>query len=259
MRPRGDRRVRALTVAALVVALALVGFGPALAAEVKVLSAGAVKPVVPGLIETFQKETGHTVTIAFDTAGGVRKKVEAGEKPDVLISTDTVIDALMKSNQVVTGSRSDIARTAIGVAVREGAPQPDISTPDAFKRALLEAKSIVYNDPAIGATSGIHFASVLQQLGIAEAVKPKSVLWKGGYAAEAVLNGQAELCVHQISELMPVKGVVVVGPLPAELNKVTTYSSSLLPSASEAGRAFHAYLARPEFRSKFAAAGLDYK
>jgi molybdate transport system substrate-binding protein len=153
----------------------------------------------------------------------------------------------------------DIARTAIGVAVREGAPKPDISTVDAFKRALLEAKSIVYNDPAIGATSGIHFASVLQRLGIADAVKSKSVLWQGGYAAEAILKGQAELCVHQISELLPVKGVVMVGPLPAELNKVTTYSSSLLPSASDAGRAFHAYLARPEFRAKFAAAGLDYK
>src|SRR2546430_10960303 len=114
------------------------------------------------------------------------------------------------------------------VDVRQGAPQPDISTVDAFKRALLEARSIVYNDPAIGATSGIHFAAVLERLGIAEAVKPKTVLWKGGYAAEALLNGQAELCVHQISEILPVKGVVLVGPLPAELNKVTVYAGSIV-------------------------------
>jgi molybdate transport system substrate-binding protein len=250
--------VRVLAIA-LAVLLGAAAVGPAAAAEVTVLSAGAVKPVVPGLIETFQKETGHTVTITFDTAGGLRKRVEGGAKADVLIVTDTVIDALVKSNHVVAGSRSDIARTAIGVAVREGAPRPDISTVDAFKRAILEARAIVYNDPAIGATSGIHFASVLQRLGIADAVKGKSVLWQGGYAAKAILNGQADLCVHQISELLPVKGVVVVGPLPAEINKVTTYSSSLLPSASDAGRAFHAYLARPEFRTKFAAAGLDYK
>jgi molybdate transport system substrate-binding protein len=249
---------RRLTIAVL---LLLAWAGPVAAAEVRVLSAGAVKPVVPGLIDTFQKETGHTVTITFDTAGGVKRKVEAGEKGDVLISTDTVVDALVKSNHVVAGSRSDLARTAIGVAVREGAPKPDISTVDAFKRALLEARSIVYNDPAIGATSGIHFAEVLQRLGIAEIVKPKTVLWKGGYAAEALVNGQADLCVHQISELLPVKGVVVVGPLPAELNKITTYSGSLLTSSvtPDAARAFLAYLARPEFRARFAAAGLDYR
>ena len=103
--------------------------------------------------------------------------------------------------------------------------------------------------------------AVLQQLGIAEAVKPKSVLWKGGYAAEALLNGQAELCVHQISEIMPVKGVTLVGPLPPEVNKVTTYSGGLVASSAtpDAARALLAYLARPEFRPKFAAAGLDYK
>ncbi len=245
----------------LVLAAVLAAAGSASAAEIRMLSAGAVKSVVLELVETFQKETGHTVTIDFETAGGVKRKLEAGEKFDVMIATDTVVDALMKSKHVVDGSRADLARTAIGVAVRDGAPKPDISTVDALKRALLEAKSIVYNDPAIGATSGIHFASVLQQLGIAEAVKPKSVLWKGGYAAEALLNGQAELCVHQISEIMPVKGVTLVGPLPAEVNKVTTYSGGLVASSAtpDAARALLAYLARPEFRPKFAAAGLDYK
>lgn len=234
---------------------------PAAAAELRLLSAGAVKPVVPGLIETFQKDTGHTVKIDYETAGGVKRKIEAGEKFDVMIATDTVVDALMKSKHVVDGTRTDLAKTAIGVAVKEGAPKPDISTVDAFKRALLEARAIVYNDPAIGATSGIHFASVLQRLGIAEQMKPKSVLWKGGYAAEAIVNGQADLCVHQISELLPVKGVVVVGPLPTELNKITVYSGSV-PSASanpDVARAFLQYLARPQFRGKFADAGLDYK
>jgi molybdate transport system substrate-binding protein len=241
-------------------ALCVFGVASAAAAEVRVLSAGAMKAMVTELSEGFKNETGHTVTITSDTGGGLKRKVEGGEVADVLIAPDAVMEDLSKQGKVAQGTRTDIAKTAIGVAVRAGAPQPDISTVDAFKRALLEARSIVYNDPAIGATSGIHFASVLQRLGIAEAVKPKTVLWKGGYAAEALLNGQADLCVHQISEILPVKGVVLVGPLPAELNKITVYAGSLLASGPtpDAGRAFLAYLMRPEFRAKFAAAGLDY-
>ena len=239
----------------------LVVAGPAAAAEVRVLSAGAMKTMVTELSEGFQKETGHTVVITADTGGGLRKRVEGGEKADVLVAPDAVMDALAKSNHVVTDSRRDLARTAVGVAVREGAPKPDVSTVDAFKRAVLEAKSIVYLDPASGATSGIHVAQVLQQLGLTDAVKDKVVLWKGGYAAEAVASGKADLCLHQISEILPVKGVTLVGPMPAEINKVTVYTSSLLTGAPtpDAGRAFLAYLARPEFRPKFAAAGLDYK
>lgn len=244
---------------ALVVVMASAGV--AMAAEVRVLSAGAMKAMVTELSEGFQKETGHTVVITADTGGGLRKRVEGGEKADVLVAPDAVMDALAKSNHVVTDSRRDLARTAVGVAVREGAPKPDISTVAAFKRAVLEAKSIVYLDPATGATSGMHVAAVLQQLGLADAIKDKVVLWKGGYAAEAVASGKADLCLHQISEILPVKGVTLVGPMPAEINKVTVYTSSLLTGAPtpDAGRALLAYLARPEFRPKFAAAGLDYK
>jgi molybdate transport system substrate-binding protein len=252
-----------MTARAIVVALVVSLFvaGTAAAAEVRVLSAGAMKTMVTELSEGFQKETGHTVVITADTGGGLRKRVEGGEKADVLIAPDAAMDALAKSNHVVTDSRRDLARTAVGVGVREGAPKPDVSTVDAFKRAVLEAKSIVYLDPASGATSGIHVAHVLQQLGLADAIKDKVVLWKGGYAAEAVASGKADLCLHQISEILPVKGVTFVGPMPAEINKVTVYTSSLLTGAAtpDAGRAFLAYLARPEFRPKFAAAGLDYK
>ena len=249
-------RAFALAIVALVVSA-----GSVAAAEVRVLSAGAMKAMVTELSEGFKKETGHTVVITADTGGGLRKRVEGGEKADVLVAPDAVMDALAKSNHVVTDSRHDLARTAVGVAVREGAPKPDISTVDAFKRAVLEAKSIVYLDPATGATSGIHVASVLKRLGLADAIKDKVVLWKGGYAAEAVASGKADLCLHQISEILPVKGVTLVGPMPAEINKVTVYTSSLLTGAPtpDAGRALLAYLARPEFRPKFAAAGLDYK
>jgi molybdate transport system substrate-binding protein len=252
-----------MSAAAIILALVVLvlGAGPAAAAEVRVLSAGAMKAMVTELSGGFTKETGHLVVITSDTGGGLRRRLEGGEVADVLVAPDVAMDALVKSKHALAPTRTDLAKTAIGVAVRDGAPKPDIATVDAFKRALLEATSIVYNDPAIGATSGIHFASVLEKLGIADAVKPKTILWKGGYAAEALVTGQAELCVHQISEIIPVKGVTLVGPLPAEINRVTTYTGALLASSPspDAARAFLSYLGRSEFRPKFAAAGLDYK
>ncbi len=231
------------------------------AAEIKVLSAGAMKGMVTELAEAFRQETGHTVVISSGTAGEIRQKVTAGDPADVVFVTDTVLEQLAATNMVVADSRADIAHTGIGVAVREGAPRPDISTPEAFKQTILAAKSLVYTNPALGATSGIHFASVLQRLGIADAVKDKTVLWPGGYAAEALLKGQADLCVHQISEILPVKGVTLVGPLPREFQKITTYSVALSSRAATPGvaRTFIAFVARPSFKAKLAAAGLDYR
>jgi molybdate transport system substrate-binding protein len=231
------------------------------AAEIKVLSAGAVKDIVTDLSEAFRQETGHTVVLTTGTAGGIRQKVTAGDPADVVIVTDTVLAQLATAGLVVADSRADVARTGIGVAVREGAPLPDISTPEAFKRTILAAKSIVYLDPASGATSGVYFAGVLQRLGIADAVKDKTVLWPGGFAAEAVAKGQAALCVHQISEILPVKGVTLVGPLPRDLQKVTTYSAALSTRAAAPAeaRAFIAFVTRLSFKPKFAAAGLDYR
>jgi len=249
----------------LALAIAVLGVCPwadfVQAAEIRVLSAGAMKGIVTELAETFRQETGHTVTITPGTAGELRQKVEAGEPVDVVIVTDTVLEQLASKRLVVADTRVDLARTAIGVAVREGAPLPDISTTEAFKRTLLAAKSIVYTDPARGATSGIHFAGVLQRLGIADAVKDKTVLWPGGYAAEAIVKGQAELCVHQISEILPVKGVTLVGPLPRELQKITTYSAAVATGAAtpETARAFIAFVTRPTFKPKFVVAGLDYR
>jgi molybdate transport system substrate-binding protein len=246
----------------LVAAVLMTAAGPAAqAAEVKVLSAGAVRSMVTELAAAFRDETGHTVTITGGTVGELRQRLAAGEQAHVVIMSDTGLDQAIAQGLVVPGSRTDVARTAIGVAVLEGAPRPAIATPEQFKQTLLAAKSIAYVDPARGATSGIHFAGVLDRLGIADAVKGKSVLMPGGYAAEAVAKGQAELAVHQISEILPVKGVVLVGPLPSELQKVTVYSAGLPAKGGEAdlGRAFIAFLARPAFKPKLAAAGLDYR
>ncbi len=244
-------------------ALAVVGLSaPTVSADdVKVFSAGAVRAIVTELAEGFRQETGHTVTLSVGTVGVNRQKLEGTEPVDVVILTDVAIDEVTTGGAVVPGSRTDIARTGMGLAVREGAPRPDISTAEAFKQTLLAAKSLVYVDPAQGATSGIYFAGLLQRMGIADAVRSKTQLVAGGYPAEKVAKGEAEVVVHQISEIVPVKGVVLVGPLPPDLQKVTVYSAGLAKrSASpEAGRAFIAFLARPAFRPKFAAAGLDYR
>jgi len=232
------------------------------AAEIKVLSAGAMKAMVSELGAEFTRETGHTLSLTSGTVGQLRDKLLAGETADVVVISDTAIDQLIGQGHLVRGSRVDIARTGMGVAVREGAPKPDITTPEAFKQALLSAKSITYVDPASGGTSGIYFASLLQRLGIADAVKSKTVLRQGGgYVAELVARGEAELAVHQISEIVPVKGATLVGPLPRELQKVTVYSAALPTRAAttEPAKAFVDFMARPAFKARLAAAGLDYK
>ena len=248
-------------VVAMWMGLAALAVRPVQADDVKVFSAGAVRAIVTDLAEQFRQETGNTVAFSFGTAGQTRQKLLSGEPVDVVILTDAGIDDMIKQGALASGSRADLARTGMGVGVREGAPKPDITTSEAFKTTLLKAKSLVYVDPAQGATSGVHFKSVLERLGIADAVKGKTQLVSGGYPAEKVASGEAELVVHQISEIVPVKGVTLVGPLPPDFQKVTVYSAGLAarsPSPA-AARAFVAFLTRPAFKPKFAAAGLDYR
>src|SRR5438094_2086430 len=254
------RGARCLGIAASTLALALSGGATGQAAEVKVLTAAAVRSIVTELAKAYETETGNTVMLTFGTVGVVRQKL-ASDPADVVIMSDTALDDAIARGGVAADSRTDIARTGMGIAVRAGAPKPDISTPEAFKQTLLAAKSIVYVDPAQGATSGIHFASVLQRLGIAEAVKAKTKLVPGGYPAELVAKGEAELVAHQISEILPVKGVTLVGPLPKDLQKITTYSAGLAARSAvpEAARALIAFMARPDFKSRFAEAGLAYR
>jgi molybdate transport system substrate-binding protein len=238
----------------------LVAAATAQAGEVRVISAGAVKSIVTDLAQVYEKETGNKVVMEFGPMGFVRQKL-ASDPADVVIMSDTVIDDTIAKGGVVAGSRTDIARTGMGVGVRAGAPLPDISTVDAFKRAVLEAKSIVYVDPASGATSGVHFAYVLQKLGIAEQVKPKTKLVPGGYPAELVAKGEVDLVVHQISEILPVKGVTLVGPLPKDIQKVTVYAAGVASksTSTELARGFIAFITRPTSKAKLAEAGLDYR
>ncbi len=247
------RRPIALVLALLTTTLASV----AEAADLQVLSAGATKPAVSSLLESFRTATGHTVQITFDTMGGIAKRVAGGARADVIIGTTEGLAQLAQQGKIEAASVTPLGQTGIGVAVRESAPRPDISTPEAFRQALLAARSIAYVDPTRG-TSGRHFAGVLQQLGIAEAMQSKTRLIEGGYVAELVARGEAELAVHQISEILPVKGVVLVGPLPEQLQKITTYAAALTNETKSpvAAAAFIAHLSGGNGRAAFDARGL---
>jgi molybdate transport system substrate-binding protein len=203
------------------------------AAEVKVLTTGAMKAVVLELVPQFAKESGHKVLVDNDTAGGVTRRVEGGEAVDVVVNTPNGLSDLATKGKVVAASRANVARVGIGIVVKEGAPVPDVGSVEAFKRALLAAKSVAYIDPASGGSSGIYLSGLFDKLGIAAEIKPKAKLKQGGYVAELIANGEAELGLHQISEILPVKGVKLVGPLPGEIQNYTTYAAAVVTDAKQ--------------------------
>ena len=213
----------------------LAQIGIAGAAEIKVLSAVVMRPVLPEVIVEFERATGHEVTIDFATAGVLRDRIRAGEVADVTILPRPTFEALLKEAKIAPGSEVVVARGTVGVAVRAGAPKPDISSVEGFRRSLLAAKSIVYADPAQGGVSGIHFARVLERLGIAEEMKPKTRLIPGAGAAEVVVRGEAEIAVSGTMDLLRVPGAEFVGPLPMELQNTSdfVYFAALLASAKE--------------------------
>jgi molybdate transport system substrate-binding protein len=228
------------------------------AAEIKVLTAGAMRSVVDALLPDFEKKTGHKVVLDNGTAGALAKRIEGGEAFDLAIITPAIIDELAKNGKIA-GARVDLAKVGIGVGVKDGAAVPEIGTVDAFKRALLEAKSVAYIDPKAGGSSGIYFDKLIDRLGVGEQVRAKAKLKQGGYVAELVASGEAELAVHQISEIVPVKGVKLVGPLPAEVQNTTTYSAGVGANAKEAAaaRALIEHLAGPASIAVLTAKGME--
>jgi molybdate transport system substrate-binding protein len=222
-------------------------FAGAHGAEINVLAAGAMKPVLLQVVPAFDRRTGNRATIEFGTAGDIAERVAAGEKVDLLIVPGGRIEAMEKSGRVPVGDSVPLGKVGIGVAVREGAPVPDISTPDAFRATLLAAKSIVYVDPEKG-TSGTHLAAVIEKLGLTEQLKFKTRTVAGGYAIEPVARGEVELGMQQFSEVMAVKGVRVVGLLPEALQKWTTYTGVVAfgSRVEREARALLEYLASAE-------------
>ena len=243
----------------VLLALSLGGSGDAAdAGEVKVLTAGAMRGVLDALVPAFEAATGHKVVADNATAGALAKRIEAGEAFDLAIITPKVIDELGKEGKI-SGGRVDLAKVGIGVAVKEGAAAPDISTVEAFKQALMAAKSVAYIDPKAGGSSGIYFDGLIDRLGIGDAVRAKAKLKAGGHVADLVASGEAELAVHQISEILPVKGARLVGPLPAALQNSTVYAAGLGAAAKDpaAAKALLDHLAGPAAAAVLGAKGME--
>jgi molybdate transport system substrate-binding protein len=220
---------------ALMLALSALASPPhAHAADVKVFSGGAFKQVLDTLAAQYEKESGDKVVVTYEPVGRLVAMIhEGGAAFDVAVLSSGAIDDLVKDGNIMPGTKVDLARVGVGVVVKAGAPLPDISTVEAFKRALLAAKSVAYTNPKAGASSGIFVAHLLEKLGIADQVNAKVVLVNGGAVADHIADGEAEIGIHQISEILPVKGVTLVGPLPAEIQNYTTYAAGLGASAND--------------------------
>ena len=201
------------------------------AADLKVMASTGVSSMFQQLIPVFERNTGHKVSVSYDTSNIILRKLNAGETADLVVLTAPLIDQLIQQGRVVAGSRMDLARSGIGVAIRAGAPRPDIGSVEAFKHMLLQAKSVTYT--ATGA-SGQYFASVTEKLGIGPQIKAKAITPAGGIVAELVAKGEAELGIQMISELQGVPGTVYLGPLPSEIQLFTVFSAGLLSGSSQA-------------------------
>ena len=238
----------------LAVLVAILFIVPAVrAAEVAVLSGGAVKSAFTAASGEWQKRSGHGVKATFAPAGELRERIARGEVADVLVVPQENLAEYEKSGAIDAASRRDLGAVAMGAAVKAGAPTPDISTPEALKRTLEQAKSVTYMDPKRG-TSGKHFdETVLPKLGIRDEVRAKATLGESGYVAEKVARGEVEIAFHQITEMLPVPGITLVGPLPPELQKTTVYSGVVMKGAKHPAeaRALLDYLASAEGRKAF--------
>ena len=197
----------------------------------KVICTNGVKSIMLDLVPAFERTSGTKIVITWGSTNGLLKELEGGAVGDLAILTAEAIDDLIEHGKAVAGSRVDLARSAIGVAVRKGAKRPDIGSPEALKRALIAAKSVAHSKTGL---SGIYFPTVLSRLGIADAMKGKIVIPDPGTpVGEVVAKGDAEIGIQQISELLPVAGIEIVGPLPDALQKITIFSAGVLTAAKE--------------------------
>ncbi len=220
--------------------------------ELVVWSAGAVKPPLEDLAPEFQKATGIQLQVEYAPVGVLMRRLAQGNMPDVLILSAEVVKETENRGWAPMGSAVPLGSVGVGIAVKQGQPIPDISTPEALRNALLAAPSVTYMDPQKG-TSGKHFANVLDQLGIADQMRAKTTFGDIGYVLEPVARGEIALGIQQITEILPVKGAVLVGPLPPPLQKITTYS--IMPTVKAADSAsvvkFRRFLQLPAAQAVF--------
>jgi molybdate transport system substrate-binding protein len=230
------------------------------AAPLKIASARSLQEVLKPLGRAFEERTGTPVEFFFGPVGTVQQRLDAGEAADVIILSDSLIAALAKEGRVAEASRRALGRVGIMLAVRDGAPAPDVSTPDLFRQALLSARAIACSDPAIGGSAGTHFAALLTQFGIADAVRERLIKCASGVkTAEAVASGEADFGITLLPEMLPVKGVYPAAPLPEALQKYTTYVAAIARgcAAPDSAQAFIAAASAAELAASWRAAGVE--
>jgi molybdate transport system substrate-binding protein len=258
-----DMRPNSINLRALALGFvgALLLAGSAGAAEVRVMISGGLTPAYQALVPEFERQTGNKVLTAFGpsmgtTVNAIPVRLERGEPADVLIMVGYALGDLIKNGKVMADSRVDLVKSPIGIAVKSGAPKPDIGSVDAVKRALLAAKSVAYSDSA----SGVYVSTeMFQRLGIADEMKDKAKKIPATPVAEIVARGDAEIGLQQISELKAVPGVDIVGPLPADLQKITVFSAGIasLSKEPEAGKALIKFLASPAASDTIVKSGME--
>lgn len=223
--------------------------------DISVLCTLGLRSVLVDIADAFHRGTGLSVSAHYQSSVALMDRIANGESADAAILTDVMIAALIKQRRIRADSRRDLATSGVGLAVRAGAPKPDISTPEALKHALLAAKSIAYT--ATGA-SGIYFAELIERLGIGEAIRAKATI-RDGLSGELAARGDAEIAVQQVSELMQVAGIDVIGPLPAALQKATVFSAGILSTSKnpDAAASLIGWLSTPVTASVIRSKGLQ--
>jgi len=228
-------------------------------AELVVFSTIGVRSAAEQLFAQFDKAS-HKLAVTWGTAPMLVKRIEDGDTADVVVLSRAGIDALQKQGKIAPGTDTTLASSGVGIAVKAGAPRPDISTPEALKRTLLAAKSIAYSEPSAGGASGVYFAKLLERLGIAEQMKPKTKYPPaGGFSANLLMTGEAELAVQQKPELLHVAGAEVIGLLPGDLNVVTEFAAAVMAGSknSDAAKSLIKMLQSPDAVAVFRSKGLD--
>jgi molybdate transport system substrate-binding protein len=228
--------------------------------ELKVYSTIGVQGAVEQLVPQFERASGYRLAVTWATAPMLVKRIQDGETADVMILNLAGIDTMSKEGRIAPGSAVTLASSAVAIAVKAGAPKPDISTPEALRKTLLNARSISYTDPAAGGASGIYFAKLLERMAIADEVNAKTRFPPpGGYSGKLLLSGEAELAVQQKPELMHVAGTEIVGPLPGDLNFVTVFAAGVWLNSKDGAvaNALVAFLHSQQAAQVFRARGLD--
>ncbi len=243
----------------LVMGAVLMAASSASAAQINVLTAGAMQEAEKVIAASYEKESGNTVVFTAGTVGQIQEKLKSGAPADVIVVSAAAYPGLETGGAVAKDSGVVLGRIGIGVGVKDGAAVPDISTPEKFKAAMLKARSVTYMNPAQGASSGIATAKIMKDLGIEADMTKKTKLTDAGYSADRVASGEVEVAIQNVSEIVPVKGVKLAGPLPAPLQVYTSYEAGVAAKAANAKAAaeFIRYLTRAQSARLWTEAGVE--